>query len=94
MTDIIMASAEQGNVDIHLCDGKYVVKFDPNNINEKTMETFKRAVFNALTPKEIKPRKNIRITDLTPEQLEAKRASRIRWYSTNKEIIKIYRETK
>jgi hypothetical protein len=54
MTDI-MANAEQSNVDIDLCDGKYIVKFDSNNINEKTMDSLKRAVFNALKPKEIKP---------------------------------------
>ncbi len=90
MTDI-MANAEQ-SIDINLCDGQYMFKFDSNNISEKTMDTLKRAVFNALKPKEIKPRKKIRITDLTPEQLAAKRASRIRWYNKNKETIKIYME--
>ena len=94
MADTIMANAEQGHIDIDLCDGKYVVKFDSNNISEKTMDTLKRAVFNALKPKEIKPRTKLRITDLTPEQLAAKRASRIRWYNKNKATIKIYKENK
>jgi hypothetical protein len=47
MTDTIMASTEQGTVDINLCDGKYMVKIDSNNINEKTTDTLQRAVFNA-----------------------------------------------
>ncbi len=50
MTDI-MANAEQSNIYIDLCDGQSIVKFDSNNISEKTMDTLKRAVFNALKPR-------------------------------------------
>jgi hypothetical protein len=96
MTDIAIATQpmEPQNVDIALCDGQYIFKFDSNHINEKTLSTLKQAVFNALKPRPKRIRKKVLNADLTPEQILLRRASRLRWYNTHKEHAKSYIKNK
>jgi hypothetical protein len=97
MTDMMAMSAqpiEQQNIDIALCDGQYVFKFDSTNINDKKFDTLRRAVFNALKPKPKRIQKKIAIANLTPEQIELRRASRRKWYNANAEQAKDYIKNK
>jgi len=86
-------------VRVKLRKGQYIVTFDKRNagdidLNFHVERCLKQSVFNALRKNTVhkvkKPRKLDTVANLTPEQLERKRATRRQYYYNNKEKFNTY----
>ena len=86
-------------VRVKLRKGQYIVTFDKRkagsiDLNFYVDKCLKQNVFNALRKNTVhrpkKPRKLDTVANLTPEQLERKRASRREYYYTHKEQFNAY----
>jgi len=91
-----LEQTSEPSVRVKLRKGQYIVTFDKNNagnidLNFHVDRCLKQCVFNALRKRTFnrpkKPRKLDTVENMSPEQLERKRATRRLYYYNNKEKL-------